>query len=85
MDLIVLWGDAEVSGLKSARHLAHPLSGPMTAQRDRDMSEREIRPQRRTVKAAGLPERLFTAVNLAVFLTLLACVAVAAVLWELWH
>jgi hypothetical protein len=33
----------------------------------------------------GLPEQLFTVVNLAVFLALLASVAVAAVLWELWH
>lgn len=30
-------------------------------------------------------EQLFTVGNLAVFLTLLTCVAVAAVLWELSH
>jgi len=53
----------------------------MTVQQDHGLGEREIRPRR----AVGLPEQLFTAVNLAVFLTLLACVAVAAVLWELWH
>jgi hypothetical protein len=30
-------------------------------------------------------ERLFTGLNLAVFLVLIACVVVAAVLWERWH
>jgi hypothetical protein len=30
-------------------------------------------------------ERLFTGLNLAVFMTLFACVIVAAVLWERWH
>jgi hypothetical protein len=33
----------------------------------------------------GLAERLFTAVNIAVFAALASCVAAAAVLWELWH
>jgi hypothetical protein len=33
----------------------------------------------------GLAERLFTAVNIAVFAALTACVVAAAVLWELWH
>ena len=47
----------------------------MAVQRDHDS-----RP-----KAGGLPERLFTALNLTVFLALLACVVIAAVLWELWH
>jgi hypothetical protein len=32
-----------------------------------------------------LRERLFTGLNLAVFLALFACVIVAAVLWERWH
>jgi hypothetical protein len=41
--------------------------------------------RRRTDRGNGLREQLFTGVNLAVFLVLLACVAVAAVLWELWH
>lgn len=40
-------------------------------------------PDRR--RRAGLPEQLFTVLNMAVFLVLLACVAIAAVLWELWH
>ncbi|HEY1415985.1 MAG TPA: hypothetical protein VGF42_08880 [Caulobacteraceae bacterium] len=48
-----------------------------------NLSEDDSRP--RTDRAAGLREQLFTVVNLAVFLVLLACVAVAAVLWELWH
>jgi len=33
----------------------------------------------------GLAEQLFTIGNMAVFLVLLVCVAVAAVFWELWH
>ena len=33
----------------------------------------------------GLAERLFTAVNIAVFAALISCVGAAAVLWELWH
>lgn len=49
----------------------------MTAQRDQDSQPR--------TGQARLPERLFTAINLAVFLALLACVVIAAVLWELWH
>jgi hypothetical protein len=32
-----------------------------------------------------LPERLFTGLNMAVFLALISCVVVAAVLWERWH
>jgi len=36
-------------------------------------------------RRAGLPEQLFTVGNMAVFLALLVAVAVAAVLWELWH
>ncbi|HEY1560318.1 MAG TPA: hypothetical protein VGF71_05445 [Caulobacteraceae bacterium] len=47
------------------------------------MSDEDSR--RRTDRFSGLREQLFTVVNLAVFLVLLACVAVAAVLWELWH
>lgn len=39
----------------------------------------------RSDRESGFREQLFTVVNLAVFLVLLACVAVAAVLWELWH
>ena len=32
-----------------------------------------------------LTERLFTGLNMAVFLVLITCVVVAAVLWERWH
>ena len=32
-----------------------------------------------------LSERLFTGLNVAVFLVLISCVVVAAVLWERWH
>jgi hypothetical protein len=32
-----------------------------------------------------LSERLFTGLNMAVFLVLITCVVVAAVLWERWH
>lgn len=52
----------------------------MTARRDSDSDDRLTKP-----RTGGLPERLFTTVNLAVFLALLSSVAVAAVLWELWH
>jgi hypothetical protein len=52
----------------------------MRARRDSNLDDPQARPV-----SAGLPERLFTAVNLAVFLALLSSVAVAAVLWELWH
>lgn len=55
----------------------------MTARRNSDPDDDDARP--RTDRIGGLPEQLFTAVNLAVFLALLVCVAVAAVLWELWH
>ena len=36
-------------------------------------------------RRARLAEQLFTGVNVAVFVVLLACVAVAAVLWDRWH
>lgn len=52
----------------------------MTARRDSNSDGRQARP-----RTGGLPEQLFTTVNLAVFLALLSSVAVAAVLWELWH
>jgi hypothetical protein len=45
-------------------------------------SETPTTGRRRMVR---LPEQLFTIGNMAVFLALLICVAVAAVLWELWH
>jgi len=32
-----------------------------------------------------LAERLFTGLNVAVFVVLLGCVAAASVLWETWH
>lgn len=69
-----------MSGLKFARHFETAKMAPMTARRDSNSEDCQIRP--RTV---GLAERLFTTVNLAVFLALLSSVAVAAVLWELWH
>lgn len=36
-------------------------------------------------RRARLSERLFTGLNVAVFLVLIACVLVAAVLWERWR
>ncbi len=36
-------------------------------------------------KRERLSERLFTGLNMAVFLVLISCVVVAAVLWERWH
>jgi hypothetical protein len=36
-------------------------------------------------RRARLSERLFTGLNMAVFLVLISCVVVAAVLWERWH
>jgi hypothetical protein len=42
-------------------------------------------PESRSRPHARLPEQLFTVGNMAVFLALLVCVAIAAVLWELWH
>ncbi len=73
-----------MSGLKFNRHLQAPQFASPTNERGiNDLSEDDRRPP--ADKVSGLREQLFTVVNLAVFLVLLACVAVAAVLWELWH
>jgi hypothetical protein len=42
-------------------------------------------PPERDHRRARLVEQLFTGLNMAVFVALLACVTVAAVLWERWH
>jgi hypothetical protein len=42
-------------------------------------------PPERDRRRARLAEQLFTGLNMAVFVALLACVTVAAVLWERWH
>lgn len=45
----------------------------------------ETPPKRDRRRRERLLEQLFTGVNMAVFLALIACVTVAAVLWERWH
>lgn len=72
-----------MSGLKFDRHLQASQFAATTEWGIRNLSDEDSR--RRTDRFSGLREQLFTVVNLAVFLVLLACVAVAAVLWELWH
>ncbi|MGH7025071.1 MAG: hypothetical protein ACREEB_15985 [Caulobacteraceae bacterium] len=47
------------------------------------MSDNEEPPEPR--RRDRFMEQLFTVGNLAIFLALLVCVAIAAVLWELWH
>lgn len=43
------------------------------------------RPANDDPRRPRLAERLFTAVNVAVFVALIACVGAAAMLWEAWH
>jgi len=49
-----------------------PLVDKPTTEQDRRRRER-------------LTERLFTGLNMAVFVVLISCVVAAAVLWERWH
>jgi len=56
---------------------------PESRANDRSVNETPSEHDRR--RRERLSERLFTGLNVAVFLALISCVVVAAVLWERWH
>jgi hypothetical protein len=75
-----------MTGLKFDRELGRPSSASRASLRGpRETSVDETPPNRDRRRRERLLEQLFTGVNVAVFLALIACVTVAAVLWERWH